>query len=84
MSEWQPIETAPKNPEGKFYGPRILVYCTADGLPWPAYWGQAYKTDDATNGTWYCCDDASDNNEFGVKDISHWMPLPTPPKDNET
>ena len=78
MSEWKTIDSAPRNPAGKFYGPPILVYCVADRLPWPACWGQANKTDDATNGTWFCLDD-NDNNEFNVKDITHWMPLPPPP-----
>lgn len=78
--QWQPIKTAPKNPEGKFYGPTVLVFCTADNLPWPAYWGQAGKTNDATEGTWWCADDGGDNSEFGVADVTHWMPLPEAPK----
>ncbi len=77
---WYPIESAPKNPAGKFYGPTILVFLTADGLPWPAYWGQACKTDDATNGTWFMADDSSNNPEMGVEDVTHWMPLPEPPQ----
>ena len=76
--EWQPIETAPKNPEGKFWGPTILIFCTADNLPWPAYWGQACKTNDATEGAWFIADDG-DNSELHLNDASHWMPLPARP-----
>jgi hypothetical protein len=76
---WQPIETAPKNPEGKFWGPTILVFCSADNFPWPAYWGQCNKTGDATEGTWFCADGVGDD-EFDSRDVTHWMPLPNPPE----
>jgi hypothetical protein len=76
---WKPIETAPKNPEGKFWGPIILVFCSADNFPWPAYWGQCNKTGDATEGTWFCADGVGDD-EFDSRDVTHWMPLPNPPE----
>ena len=81
--EWQPIETAPRNPEGKFYGPVILVWNSADNMPWPASWQQAIKTDDATEGAWFVCDDASADPEIASKYVTHWMPLPAPPKAGE-
>lgn len=72
---WQPIETAPKNPEGKFYGPVILVFYTADGYPWPAYWGPGGPDNE---GCWHVTD--GDPTEMESKCVTHWMPLPPPPE----
>ena len=76
---WQPIETAPKNKAGEFWGPTILVWCDADNLPWPAYWAQAQKTGDSDQGTWFLADGVGDC-EFRRSDITHWMPLPPKPE----
>lgn len=73
MSEWQPIETAPKD------GTRVLVSlwawddpATGDRLTEIVYWGG----DDWRNG--YPDDvDAFANT---VNPPTHWMPLPEPPK----
>jgi len=62
MSEWQPIETAPKD------GSIIIV----DGGT--AYWHRGYAS-------WFSCS-AQRPIDWNV---THWMPLPEPPKeiDNE-
>ena len=66
MSDWQPIETAPK--DGTF----ILV-ATASGIVGEAwryaddgrhYWAQEHPSDYANNGP---------------LTATHWMPLPAPP-----
>lgn len=80
--KWQPISKAPKNPYGEFFGPTILVWCTADNMPWPAYWGAAAKTNDAYKGTWWMVNDG-ENTEFEAQTITHWMPLPEPPPETE-
>ncbi|NJB80339.1 DUF551 domain-containing protein [Xanthomonas arboricola] len=76
MSEWQPIETAPKD------GTRILVWCEHEDYPFPAYWFEhprfsawlAFKSHLTTDG------DANVVDYFSQQSISHWMPLPEPPK----
>jgi len=73
--DWQPIETAPKNPAGQFTGPIILVWCTADEMVWPAYWGQR----DDTTGCWQIFDGSGPGDQIMPQDASHWMPLPKPP-----
>lgn len=71
MSEWQPIETAPKD------GRRILVseanYVDSIGC---AYW--SYSKEWKEEG-WYssaCCDDIT------MFFPTHWMPLPPPPTED--
>lgn len=73
---WQPISTAPKNPVGEFYGPTILVFCAADELPWPAYWGQGMSGD----GCWIVADDdkPAPGNEMAEGNATHWMPIEKP------
>ena len=75
ITDWKPIDTAPKNEAGEFLGPTILIYYAADGLPWPAYWG---PMDGAiAEGAWKGLDD--DGRDFHTPDVTHWMPLPVPP-----
>lgn len=69
--DWQPIETAPKD------GPGILAYIPS--APWhdephicEAFWslwreGGGWRISDHDNGCWV--------------EPTHWMPLPTPPKE---
>lgn len=77
MGEWQPIETAPKNPAGEFVGPVILVFCNADGYPWPAHWAEGRQGD----GVWMVVDDGRPCGEIWPQNATHWMPLPEPPRD---
>lgn len=85
MSEWQPIETAPKD------GARVLVtsYSTAnwsDGVD-RSYW--------QTQVAWLVCGEwiteSHEDSQYGCVNIpyrnpyangpTHWMPLPAPPTD---
>jgi hypothetical protein len=80
MSEWQPIETAPKE-EGHW----IIVWDADYELPMVVHWWGGLEL---VNGQW-------EPNEFGewsadlrMKDRgpnstspTHWMPLPAPPED---
>lgn len=65
MSEWQPIETAPRD------GTRVLVYFARGGTM-----GLAYYSESAVDGfNWF--DDADD---AACGHPTYWMPLPEPPK----
>lgn len=76
--QWRPIDTAPKNPAGSFHGPTILVYYTADELPWPAYWAQGKSGE----GVWFTPDGG--DSEMDGKCVTHWMPLPPRRPDRAT
>lgn len=64
MSEWQPIETAPKD------GSLILTYdgCNSRVVEW---WSE-FKYWDYIGDGFY-------RSEFSDHDPTHWMPLPAPP-----
>lgn len=72
MSEWQPIETAPKD------GTRILAYgkhgFDVDERKWATVIWQEYSKG-------FVCD-PNEATEYDpeVSIITHWMPLPEPPK----
>jgi hypothetical protein len=71
VTDWQPIETAPKGDDPK----------DADGPPiilWQKGWPHGYE------GYWYAYGQAwwpaNEDSEYGYELYpSHWMPLPTPP-----
>ena len=66
MTEWQPIETAPKD--------RSILVTEPDGLRIDqVIWG-GWALDNTHN--WCDADGARHPNAA----ITHWMPLPTPPK----
>lgn len=77
MSEWKPIESAPKNETVLIYNGRRII----------AAWFQDDATDETLdeaeesdlNGYW-CIDDGK-LGPFAVRGggITHWMPLPEPP-----
>ena len=77
MIDWNPIETAPKNPEGKRSGPKVLL--------WDKYYGRAvtaiWTTEKDFRGVvitgWW---------EIGRECLSpgvitHWAPLTPPQKE---
>lgn len=76
MSEWQPIETAPKD------GRDILVSFGSMGI-WLVFWADPFG-DDAP--TLWCVDD-NKHGPYPLRGYSfegecaptHWMPLPEPP-----
>lgn len=67
MSEWQPIETAPKD------GTVVDIWAYGHRLPDVQFCG-----DDTTPG-WYFVYDYSELAAFDG-DATHWMPLPDPPE----
>ena len=68
MTEWQPIDTAPKNDAGEMLGPTILIWYEADSLPWPAYWGP--NMDAIAEGAWMIDGGAP----FDTALVTHWQP----------
>lgn len=70
MSDWQPIETAPRGPLDVYgYGQRILGW---DGNTVSVtYWHRP------TNG-WLCEAEVTCDGH-GVWKPTHWQPLPSPP-----
>jgi hypothetical protein len=68
MSEWQPIETAPKD------GTRFLTWCTTYGVRV----GMAYNRHD--HDDWLSNLDAYGRSSKGGMRASHWQPLPPPPE----
>lgn len=72
MTAWQTIDTAPKD---RF----ILLWCPEDESRWLAKWqgGEWYGVDDeglTRNG------DADRPSAMHRWVVTHWMPLPDPPK----
>lgn len=72
MSEWQPIETAPKDERA------ILVFDTDYGVV-TAKW----RYDDQWGGVWgsenYIQDGSIYDDALIAHKATHWMPLPDPP-----
>lgn len=67
MSEWQPIETAPKD------GTNILIYGVG---PVPFITDAVWN-----NGFWSLFDPYSDAHNMPITHgVTHWMPLPPPPE----
>ncbi len=67
MSDWQPIETAPKD------GTRVLFWLADEGFPCLASWR---KWDGYEGFFLWDMGDFADHNL-----PSHWMALPHPPED---
>jgi len=65
MSEWQPIETAPKNYIN------VLVFD-------PGYGQVVAEYHFSFGGMWVVSAYSTDNSQTGLEP-THWMPLPAPP-----
>lgn len=64
MMTWQPIESAPRGE-----GSPVLV------------WDGAYRTvAHFVYGGWYVHNSYGFNEDGQIYDVTHWMPLPKPPK----
>lgn len=74
MSEWQKIDSAPKD------GTRIIVFLPGFGEDeydidgWDEWTGTAYYS----YGDWR---PEADFSSFYPGELTHWMPLPNPPSD---
>ena len=74
MSEWQPIETAPKD------GTYVMVGRDM-GEPWGFVLGTGFYAfvDSLVNG-WVCRGIVDPPGDLGLGNPTHWMPLPEPPR----
>lgn len=80
MSEWQPIETAPKD------GTLIILWDSNRELAVSGHWHSEPARDDPSNGyehawSWWVSSNDTIMWDGGPDDIpTHWTPLPEPPK----
>lgn len=72
LPQWQDISTAPKSGD-------ILGYCLKTDEQFVVWWGEQVETG---HGGWVAFRNA-DGLCVLIKDLSHWMPLPIPPKEGE-
>jgi hypothetical protein len=70
MSEWQPIETAPKD------GAEILLGFAGEKWIVQGRWVGDYK---ARDGAWWALNNDPTDAWGGELYPTHWMPLPSPP-----
>ena len=78
MSEWLPIETAPKD------GTEVLV-----GVDIATVWivrnarfvrGEDWMEPESEDGWWAYCNSVSQEMLEGIFAPTHWMPMPDPPQ----
>ena len=79
MIDWQPIETAPKNPEGERSGPMVLVWDSYHHCVWTASWTTDTDHGTVSTGWWVL---AGRKQLLNEKVVTHWAPL-TPPAEGE-
>lgn len=75
MTDWQPIETAPKD------GNCLLLWFAAEGCkPWSdvCYWEDEWGSDNA--GSWVLSCECEHSCARPQGYYTHWMPMPEPPK----
>lgn len=72
MTEWQPIETAPKD------GTALLGKDVAGDWPFVMKWEGEPR---APNGGYWAYCEALLSDVAGEATPTHWMPLPDPPKE---
>lgn len=71
MADWQPIETAPKEPRAPGWAAGPLIYLKPTWGGWDVgYWSIS------ENCFRFCGDDGPDDEQ-----PTHWQPLPEPPKE---
>jgi hypothetical protein len=70
--EWQPIETAPRNPPGIANGPWILAWLEWDYVIYQVRW-MAFEN----GGKWTTARGAPG---LRLDDFAYWMPVPAPPE----
>lgn len=81
MSEWRPIETAPKD------GTAVLVFSPYEDRTDPtnvvvAKYKEAFSKTPNVGGWWEYCEKLISDVQGEVEPPpTHWMPLPEPPKE---
>ena len=80
MIDWNPIETAPKNPEGERSGPVVLVWDKYHGCAWTARWTTDTDHGVVRTGWWVL---AVGKRLLREQFITHWANLTIPPRQKE-
>lgn len=88
MTEWQPIETAPKGGGAELVTdpawvdpPAVLLFC--DDVSFAARWDWYYAEGGAGHdgrSAWIICPSGERVADHFDGEPTHWMPLPEPPK----
>ena len=73
MTDWQPIETAPKD------GSKIILYRDSDVFALCSWGGEEISE----NGAFWIWWVPEPEWIAEIKNPTHWIPLPAPPKGNE-
>jgi len=81
MIDWQPIETAPKNPNGARSGPKVLLWDKYHGRAVTAYWTTEKDFRGFVITGWWEAG-LSGRGHLSLVQITHWAPL-TPPTEGE-
>lgn len=69
MTQWQPIETAPKD------GTIVLVFSPTDGTHSATF--EVYWSKKCWNVAW---NDCGRDGDVEIYNVTHWMPLPPAPE----
>jgi hypothetical protein len=83
MSEWQPIETAPKDGTEIIVGnDQATVWITrgswwSDGEHWAT---QGYDKQEEAAGWWSYANSVGQDKLNDYRQPTHWLPMPTPPQ----
>lgn len=78
QDDWQPMETAPLNPYGKPWGPRVLIWDKAGEGPVSAYFNPWFHWQTRDCGPAWVVADGVGDNAIGPEDASAWMPIVAP------
>lgn len=84
MSDWQPIDTAPKDGTEVFlYVPGDSLHPTAGRYKTREYFSEEYDDPDYQEEGWYWSFGYPSDFHQEVLTPTHWMPLPEPPEEEE-
>ena len=79
MMEWNGIDSAPKNPEGEFFGPWIIVWCEYDHGEYEVRW----QYDNIGRGFWKGKGASDFSGYSDIKHITHWKHKSENPNNRE-
>jgi hypothetical protein len=83
VMDWQPIETAPRNPAGEVSGPPILLWNEYNRKIYHGFWTTCISNERLTTG-WAIWSSVDVKHPIDFqKRITHWMPPPEPPAEKE-
>lgn len=72
--DWRDMDSAPLNPYGKAYGPKVMIWDAAGDEPVAAYY-EPSGSDEDNKPRWVV---ASDGKEIPLENAVAWMPIAEP------